>query len=102
MGNRRVLTNRLVSILRELERERSYHGLKRYVRSLKRKGFLNGKQKFILRGATARLKRLQADRRASSLGLTEYIPHDYQEAKLPDVTVKTDFRAWDTSLGIIL
>jgi hypothetical protein len=102
MRNRKELTTRLLSILKELERDQQYRGLKRYVRNLKRKGYLNlnGKEKFILRGATSRLNRLQADRNSKSLGLTEFVPYDEREDRYMDVTVKTDFRAWDRSVGL--
>ena len=79
MNQPKELTARLLSILKELEREQQYHGLKDYVRNLKRKGYLNGKKKFLIRGATARLNWLQADRNSKSLGLTEFVPYDERE-----------------------
>ena len=100
--NRRELTGRLLSVLKEIERERQYRGLKRYVRSLKQKSSLNGKEKVILRGATSRLNQVQADRRSKSLGLTEYIPYDEQEDRYMDGTVHTEYRAWDKSVGLFM
>ena len=85
----------LVSTLKELHRERQHQGLKRYVRNLHRKKPLNGKEKFILRGATAHLNRLQADRRSGTLGLVEYTPYHDREDMLPDGILHSNFRAWD-------
>ena len=102
MINRRELNQRLLSILKELERDQQYRGLKDYVRNLKRKGYLNGKKKFLLRGATARLNRLQADRRSRSLGLTEYIPYDGREDINKQMTVHRDYKAWDRTVELFL
>ena len=98
MSNRRELKNRLLSVLKEIERERQYHGLKDYVRNLKRKGYLNGKETFYLRGSSARLNRLQADRRSMTLGLVEFVPYDDREDMYEDV--QGDFRAWDRTVGL--
>jgi len=100
MSNTRELKTRLLSTLKELQRELQFRGLKDYVRSLERKGYLHGKEKFILRGATARLNRLQADRRASSLGLNEYIPYDERGDIAKDLTVQTDYRAWNRTVDL--
>jgi len=94
MNQRKELTTRLLSILKELERDQQYRGLKGYVRSLKQKSSLNGKKKYILKGATAYLKRLQADRKAKSLRLTPYTPYDEQVDE-PDEQTQASFLAWD-------
>jgi hypothetical protein len=95
MNQRSELKNRLLSVLKEIERERQYHGLKRYVRNLRQKSSLNGKEKFILSGSSAYLRRLQADRRSKYLGLVEFVPYDERGDMYEDVTVQSDFRAWD-------
>jgi len=41
-----------------------YRGLKDYVQRQKSKSYLNGKESFILRGATSLLRRIEADRRS--------------------------------------
>jgi len=98
MSNRSELKNRLLSVLKEIERERQYRGLKDYVRNLKQKEYLNGKEKFILRGSSARLNRLQADRRSKSLGLVEFVPYDERDDRFEDV--QGDYRSWDRSVGL--
>ena len=88
----------LIATLKELERERHYLGLKRYVHNLKRKRYLNGKEKFILKGATYYLKRLQLDRRAKSLGLMEYIPYNERRAQRTSWENLGDYRSWDRTV----
>ncbi len=100
MSNRSELKNRLLNTLKELERDQQYRGLKQYIRNLKRKGSLNAKEKFILRGSKTRLNRLQADRRSKSLGLTEFIPYDEREDMYEDGTVQGEFRAWDKTVDL--
>jgi hypothetical protein len=100
MSNRRELKKRLLSVLKEIEREGQYHGLKDYVRNLRQKSSLNGKEKFILSGSSAYLRRLQADRRSKSLGLVEFVPYDERDDRFEDVIVQTDYSAWDRSVGL--
>jgi len=100
MSDRSEVKKRLLSVLKEIEREGQYHGLKDYVQNLKRKGYLNGKEKFILRGSSAYLRRLQAGRRSKSLGLVEFVPYDERQDRSEDVIVQTDYRAWDRSVGL--
>jgi len=89
----------LVMALKEIRRERQYRGLKRYVRNLqRRKPLLNGKEKFILKGAVAYLNRLQADRRARSLGLSEYVPYGERGDKPHRNIMPTDYRVWDRAM----
>ena len=64
MGNRSELKNRLLSTLKELKREMQYRELKDYIQRQKSKSYLNGKESFILRGATSLLRRIEADRRS--------------------------------------
>lgn len=94
MNYRKEEITRLLNTLKDLHCDRQFRGLKNYVRHLKRKKPLNGKQKFILRGASAYLSRLQADRRAKSLGLTEYVPYDERELISQPILGTGDFRTW--------
>ena len=100
MSKRNKIKENLLSTLNELEREMQYRGLKDYVQSQKAKRYLNGKESFILRGATTYLNRLQADRRSRSLGVTEYIPYDEQEDRYMDGTVQGDFKVWSRTVGL--
>ena len=98
MNQRKEETSKLLNVLKELERDEQYWGLKQYVRNLKLRSSLNGKKKFILRGSSARLNRLQADRRSKTLGLVEFVPYDEREDMYEDVIVQTDYRAWDRTV----
>ena len=83
-------------MLKELKRETHYRGLKGYVQNLKQKEYLNGKDTFILRGATTYLRRIEADRRSKSLGLTNFIPYDERQEKY--VEIQGNYLSWDRSV----
>ena len=74
-----------------------YRWLKNYVQSLKQKEYLNGKESYILRGATARLKGLKADRRSISLGLTHFIPYDKRRNEHKEM-IQGSYISWDRSV----
>ena len=95
MNNRKEMKTRLLNTLKALERELQYRGLEVYERRLQQKGSLNGKEKYTLRGVTARLNLLEADRRSRLLGLNEYIPYDERQDKFTDDIVHSNYRAWD-------
>jgi hypothetical protein len=78
-----------------------YRGLKDYVRNQKAKRYLDGKERFILRGDTAYLKRLHADRRSKSLGLTEFAPYDERGCE-PDEQMQVGFLAFDRTVGLFI
>ena len=98
MNYRKEVTARLLDVLKKLERKLQFQGLKKYLRSLKKKKPLNGKEKYILRGARARLRRLQYDRRSQTLGLREFRPCYERECE-PDELVQTDYLTWDKAVG---
>jgi len=62
-GHSKTIKNLLI-MLKELKREIHYRALKDYIQRLKSKSYLNGKESFILRGATSLLRRIEADRRS--------------------------------------
>ena len=59
------------------------------------------KESYILRGATAYLKRLHADRRSKSLGLTEFVPYDERGCE-PDEQMQVGFLAFDRTVGLFI
>jgi len=75
-----------------------YRGLKDYVQNLKQKEYLNGKESYILRGATARLEGLEADRRSISLGLTPFIPYEDRPGKYKALIQGGSYISWDRSV----
>jgi len=101
MSKRNEIIKNLHRTLKELEREMEYRWLKNYVQSLKQKEYLNGKESYILRGDTAYLKRLHADRRSKSLGLTEFVPYDERGCE-PDEQMQAGFLAFDRTVGLFI
>ena len=96
MNNRIEIKSRLLETLKELERELHYRITKEYVERLCQKEYLNGKEKFYLRGAKAYLRRIEADRRSKSLGLTPFIPYDERKDKY--VVIQGNYLSWDRSV----
>ena len=96
MNNYIEMKSRLIETLKELERELHYRGTKDYVENLSQKEYLNGKQSFILRGATAYLRRIEADRRSVSLALTPFIPYDERQNKSEEI--QGSYLSWDRSV----
>lgn len=90
--------NNLIGTLKQLERELRYRWLKDYVQSLKQKEYLNGKESFILRAVTANLKRIEADRRSISLGLTNFFPYDERQKEYKEI--HTSYLSWDRSVSL--
>lgn len=93
---RKETINNLIGTLKQLERELHYRWLKDYVERLKQKQYLNGKESFILRGVKSNLKRIEADRRSISLGLTNFIPYDERQGEYEEI--HTSYLSWDRSV----
>ncbi len=96
MSNLSEIMNRLLSTLKEIKREIQYQGLKQYVQNLKAKRYLNGKEKFYLRGAKAYIRRIEADRRSKSLSLIPFIPYDERQNKSEEI--QGSYLSWDRSV----
>ena len=100
MNNLAEVEQRLLETLKELKREVHYRGLMDYVRDLKKKEYLNGKESYILRGAAALLKRLEADRKSISLGLINFIPY-FDRRDEPKEIIKGNYLSWDRSVCLL-
>jgi hypothetical protein len=96
MNNCIEMKARLIEILKELERELHYRSTKEYVERRIHKEYLNGKEKFYLRLAEANLRRIEADRRSASLGLTPFIPYDERQNKSEEI--QGSYVSWDRSV----
>jgi len=96
MNMRNEAINNLIETLKELEREMQYRGLKEFAQNLKQKEYLNGKEKFYLRGAAALLGRIEADRRSKSLSLIPFIPYDERQKEYEEI--HRSYLSWDRSV----